>query len=140
MESMSAVVRVGTSHRSEVVDLRAPALVREVATVLLDAALVAARSEMQAPGVYDVHVEGESRAPRVSVRLMAGPDQTVVTARVTRDGPEAMHVHSVRVSPSERPASPVAERAHKALAEAAAVAARTMPVGEERALEVVLDG
>jgi hypothetical protein len=139
MEAVSAVVRVGTGARSEVLDLRAPPLLGEMAALLLDAALLSARAELQAPGVYGVEVEGDPRAPRVVVRHLAGPGQTVVTARVTRDGPEAMHVHSVRVSPAEG-GEQAAERAHKALAEAAAAASRAMPVGSERAIEVVLDG
>lgn len=139
MNPMTATVRVRAGAKPEVVGVHASAGLEEMAWHVVSSALGAAAGEVAQPGVYRVVVEGEPKKPTIRVSRLAGPTQSVITAVVVRDGPSAVHVHSVHVTLAEGAASGTEERAHKNLAEAAAVAARTAAVGEQRAIEVVLD-
>lgn len=137
MRPVCAVLRVDDGGTPRLVNISVGDQTEALARVMVERGALVAAPELEAPGVYRLRIAGESQQPEIQVTRIAEPQETVAVATVHRDSDESVAIRDLRVSPADG-VDIDGDRLEDALTEGVASCARDIPIGEERAVEIVI--
>jgi len=137
MRPVCAVLRVEEEGGPRLINLSIGDETEELARALVEKGAEAAATELEEPGVYRLRIEGKSKKPAIKVTRIADADETVAVATVHRDSDESVAIRDLRVSPGVG-VELDEDAVEDALTEGVASCASEIPIGEERAIEIVI--
>lgn len=137
MRPVCAVLRIDGGGDARLINVSAGDHAMEMAQTLVESSAMAASHEMKEPGVYRLRIDGEPKRPDITVTKIADPEETVAVAMVERDGEESVAIRDVKLSLGQG-AELEDGMVESALTEAVASCAKAIPMGEERAVEIVI--
>lgn len=137
MRPVCAVIRIEEDGSPSLVNLSTGGHTKPVAQELMASGARAARDQMEEPGVYRLRIEGEVGNPEIKVTRIADAGESIAVATVHRDGEESVAIKDVKLSPGDG-VDLDQSTVESALTEGVASCLTAIPIGEERAVEIVI--